>query len=428
LISKAEHEIFKRFNTVALARVAENEFQIPEEPPFWLLPFLQQGEEANFRVLFNDPLSFIANFLVDAEQKWEQKSIGGISSGIYSIQTGQSPELFYECRADQLHEEPVLLVELIGEGSPGVAYESVRAARSQRLSDNVGLSQNREDLGSAADTFLNGLPALSAVILNPMLKNSELSSVVFNTGFKNLYITPDFQFNTLFEEIFGVEQSQKIWSQVQLTTSKRNIGNIPVKTVRNQTRLMQVELSPAQLVKNNNNHREAISIVLRDVTNRICADNWLSTLSDRSTTTGLLNIEMMNRFIKNAIKRSDESNHNFGLLYLKISGFESINDTYGKMTGNSLLSALAERLIETINPVHTVFHLQIDEFALLLENTKGKRELSEIENRVKAAVNQSYQLRYLTHNASVKVGLAEYAKGNSPEELLNSAKSVMTKS
>lgn len=393
MIAKSIHDVFKRFNTVALARVSESEFQIPAEPPFWLLPFLDQGTEQAGRVVFDDELSFVANFLIDAEEKWRTKSFDELSSGIYSVQSGESPELFYECKADSLDGTPVLLIELVGEGSPSSAYESIRAARSQRLADeSSGVAFVQKQLAESVDPYLNGLPTFSA----HLGKSGQLSSVEFNSLFKSL----DFDLvdaDSTLASIFGVDRSNEILGRVKTALEANQADKWSYSQGGDVGQILQVELRPEQT--------GATHILIRDISDRSFADRRLNALAYRSPVTGLLNGQSLQRHSQLATECAQASGTMAGVLQLNIESFSGITSTYGKQAGESLLSAVSQRLLNTLSPIHSAFHLQEDQFCVIVECAASVEQLESIAAVVRAAMSKPYILRFLTHTIAVTVRL-----------------------
>lgn len=401
MVSKSDQAAFRRFNTVALARIAEGVFQIPEEPPFWLLPFLDQGKESNDQIIFDDPLSFIANFLIDGEDRWQLESVGGISSGVYSVQTNDSPELFYECRADFVRGEAVLLIELLGEGSPGAIHDAVRAARSQRLAGESGLGQTHLKQSFETNTYLSGMPSYEAFIS----EDGQIISESCNAAFRQVFASVLVGSPRILPCLESLNEFESVLAKVKSALNRGQVENWSVQMANEQERSIQLDVFPLENM--------TARLVVRDVSDRSCADRWLAGAADRSTVTGLLNGRSFNSRIDNAIKFFDELKSEpdkgaLGVLYFNVDGFNSINETYGRQAGDALLVAIAERAVSNIGPICTLFHFEADEFVVAVESLESGDSIDVFANSLRETLNEPYMLRFLTHDVSVCLGVAVY--------------------
>lgn len=394
MISDLEQKQFQRFNRVALARVSEGCFRLPDEPPFWLLPFLDEGCEADSVVSFNDPFSFVANFLVEAEEHWSQCVGHRISSGVYSIQKGDSPELFYECHADYLHEQELLLVELLGEGDPGGIHNSVRAIRSGRLAGETALGQVFRYSPSNSHHHLNGLPA-AEIILNNYV------GVVFER-YNQLYVER-FLSNgegSIFDSLAKTAPREQFLDRIaQLVESPRlsqwyiNIGN--------KGECFLAEVFPEK--------DSSLRVLIRDVTDQYSTARWLENTDRRSAMSGLLNSVSFEERVSDSIRATKGTSKQLGLAVVKVDGLVDVSDTYGVQTANHFISLVVERILSNTDPICSVFHFHDDEFVVLLESLSPSLNFEELIERLRAELNQQYMIGFLTHDLLVGVGLARYS-------------------
>ena len=84
--------------------------------------------------------------------------------------------------------------------------------------------------------------------------------------------------------------------------------------------------------------------------------------------TGLPNRFLIRRRINEAMVNSVNKGTFGALLYLDLDHFKTLNDTLGHQVGDSLLQAVAERLLKHTPPGATVARLGGDEFVMLLED------------------------------------------------------------
>ncbi|MFD5204809.1 putative bifunctional diguanylate cyclase/phosphodiesterase [Streptomyces sp. NPDC058375] len=123
-----------------------------------------------------------------------------------------------------------------------------------------------------------------------------------------------------------------------------------------------------------------------------------------------------------------------GLCYLDLDGFKAINDTLGHRTGDRLLAAVAARLTDCAendasrNPGGTrlVARLGGDEFAILVEDSAGTRELTDLAHSVLAALQQPFDLAGQRLSVSASIGVVERtAAGTSPTGLMQAADTTL---
>ena len=398
MISSSTQETLNRFNRVALTRIAVNEFDVPAEPPFWLLPFLDQGRKQKEHFVFDDELSFVANFLIDAEESWTARRFGGTTSGIYSIQSGDSPELFYECRADWLHGEAVLLVELLGEGSPGSIYESVRAARSQRLAEGTENGRQRNYLESAVDTSRNGLPVMQAALdSGDGVTQIRVNSALYGSDRNSMGAEPTI------EGHWGEPIAQEIRDRARSVRSRRQTVSWSMSLPGKDARMILVEAAPDA------GGSDSIELTITEVTEHAGTEQWLQAMDHRSRLTGLLNDATIDERIRVAAELAESRGKWLGLLNVSLDGFVSINLTYGRQAGEALLAAMAERLVAHLQPLYTVFHMGEDKFVVMLEQQDQTSDLKDISDSVWEALNKPYALRFLSQVISSQVDLTIYA-------------------
>ncbi|MBM7056495.1 putative bifunctional diguanylate cyclase/phosphodiesterase [Streptomyces durocortorensis] len=123
-----------------------------------------------------------------------------------------------------------------------------------------------------------------------------------------------------------------------------------------------------------------------------------------------------------------------GLCYLDLDGFKAINDTLGHRTGDRLLAAVAARLTDCAendasrNPGgnRLVARLGGDEFAILVEDSAGTQELTDLAHSVLAALQQPFDLAGQRLSVSASIGVVERtAAGTSPTGLMQAADTTL---
>ncbi|WP_267434562.1 GGDEF domain-containing protein [Sphingomonas sp. GM_Shp_1] len=86
----------------------------------------------------------------------------------------------------------------------------------------------------------------------------------------------------------------------------------------------------------------------------------------------------------------DSTNHSY-ILYLDLDGFKPVNDTYGHLTGDDLLRAVADRFCKVVRGQDVIGRLGGDEFAAILRGVSQK-EAEQIGEKLIAAARDPFHL------------------------------------
>lgn len=150
------------------------------------------------------------------------------------------------------------------------------------------------------------------------------------------------------------------------------------------------------LINQQTGSRQILSIAV-DISGRVEAETELAWLARHDSLSDLHNrhafeerlVECFAESTTNtAMERTAERAH-FGVMFIDLDGFKSINDTHGHNKGDQMIKAVAKVLIEQSRDCDFVARMGGDEFAILLRNFHqydldriAKRILSNLENIV----------------------------------------------
>lgn len=129
----------------------------------------------------------------------------------------------------------------------------------------------------------------------------------------------------------------------------------------------------------------------------------------------------------------DPRNGRIGLCYLDLDGFKAVNDTLGHRIGDRLLAAVAERLTDCAaqegphsSGAHLVARLGGDEFALLVEESTGTRQLTDLARCVLTALQKPFDLAGQRLSVSASIGVVERpVAGTSATGLMQAADTTL---
>ena len=101
--------------------------------------------------------------------------------------------------------------------------------------------------------------------------------------------------------------------------------------------------------------------------------------------TGLYNYHHFSKLLEQEYRRACRYHHAFSLLMIDIDNFKRINDCYGHLIGNEVLSQIAKLICQACRDVDWVCRYGGEEFAVLLPETNLK-EAQAVAERVRQTV------------------------------------------
>jgi diguanylate cyclase (GGDEF)-like protein len=134
--------------------------------------------------------------------------------------------------------------------------------------------------------------------------------------------------------------------------------------------------------------------------------------------------------LSTALEAAGSRTGRIGLCYLDLDGFKAINDTLGHRTGDRLLAAVAGRLTEcairTAPGGHLVARLGGDEFAVLVEDSTGTGQATDLAECVLAALQCPFDLAGQRIAVSASIGVVEReASGTTTTGIMQAADTTL---
>jgi diguanylate cyclase (GGDEF)-like protein len=145
--------------------------------------------------------------------------------------------------------------------------------------------------------------------------------------------------------------------------------------------------------------------------------------------TGLANRAMFHRRLRAALDRHHAAAGLIALLIVDLDDFKPVNDRYGHLAGDELLTAMGRRLLACVRDGDLVARLGGDEFAVLVEGLDGN-ELDGLARRIVERAAAPFPLTEGTVSVGVSIGVAIADAGPVPgmcsaDQLIHDADTAM---
>lgn len=146
-------------------------------------------------------------------------------------------------------------------------------------------------------------------------------------------------------------------------------------------------------------------------------------MANRDTLTGLANRRVLERRLQVLI----DGGTVFCLLMMDLERFKTINDHYGHLAGDELLRAFALRLKNNLRSDDTSARWGGDEFVVLLPCAlrDAMKRAQLLEQVLRGEYVLKMELRTVRVNLGISLGVAEYKPGETADQLLSRADSVL---
>lgn len=120
--------------------------------------------------------------------------------------------------------------------------------------------------------------------------------------------------------------------------------------------------------------------------------------------TGLPNRALLNQRLTSA---AVEGNH-FGLMFMDLDFFKSINDTLGHVVGDELLLEVASRILNAVRNDDLVARIGGDEFAVVVTNLKEDADLAILAQKIADSLAKPFNIEGINFFVTASIGVASY--------------------
>src|SRR5450759_132545 len=162
-----------------------------------------------------------------------------------------------------------------------------------------------------------------------------------------------------------------------------------------------------------------------DVTELRRAEERISYAAHHDALTNLANRTQFGEQLDQALKRVGRGEH-FAVLYLDLDNFKFINDTFGHLSGDELLKAVAGRLQNCVRKLDTLARLGGDEFGIIQAAVEQPSDVAYLAVRIQEALREPYDIADHCIIVEASIGIAMSPdNGVESEKLLKNADLAM---
>jgi len=137
--------------------------------------------------------------------------------------------------------------------------------------------------------------------------------------------------------------------------------------------------------------------------------------------TEVYNRRFLDQVIEKEISRADRRGTDLTFLVVDVDQFKSVNSRFGHLVGDKLLKQVAEVLKSTFRASDTVVRFGGDEFMVVLTETNDAQGQLAVARLLKRVDRWNRENSGAGFEMSLSCGLASYAKGTDPKEVIHAA-------
>ena len=147
-------------------------------------------------------------------------------------------------------------------------------------------------------------------------------------------------------------------------------------------------------------------------------NQMLETLSVTDSLTGLYNRSKLDAILHDELARFKRTQRQFSLLMLDIDHFKTLNDTFGHVTGDEILAAVAQILLQSVRSIDYAARYGGDEFIIILVETSADMAQKTAERIRSQVENMRYSVDGSTISVTVSIGIVQCQRDDGTPTML----------
>ena len=342
-------------------------FEVVQSTPSWvskLVPSINNGDNVDLA----EVSLFLSDFLIDAHEFWKLHSSGQVHSGIWTEALQDDDNLHLEAIAASAGPDQYLVINNVND-----AYvrqqETLQVARELLISNDRVIEKHdymHERLRSVL--MQQHLGAEGNLPIREAIQYASIGVVITDIEFHISESNPSSY--KIFEMEVGLSDQSPIDVILNLLNKQFPEKDRIFETQSGWTGELYWHLPP--------NYHKWIQLGIhpvKDENGNLC--NWIFTTSDVTRVKYLLQTnedlslhdaltKLPNRqYFWQTLDQTIASQTPFYVIYLDISNFKNINELYGHLTGDQLLTQVAQRLRSLVPERDFIARIGADEFAIV---------------------------------------------------------------
>ncbi len=171
--------------------------------------------------------------------------------------------------------------------------------------------------------------------------------------------------------------------------------------------------------------KNAVQVIVRDVTERKKAAEQVEYLAYHDSLTGILNRNSMYEHLNEMVRSSDHNGQLSAVMFLDLDRFKMINDTFGHSVGDILLKQVTIRLNSCLQEGVTLYRYGGDEYVIIMQHTEHHKVRLLAEKLIDILTAPFIiQDRQMFISTSIGISLYPY-DGDNVEALIQNADTAM---
>lgn len=216
--------------------------------------------------------------------------------------------------------------------------------------------------------------------------------------------------------------------QLEIMYDQIIAGRSPIEPIETRIRCKDGSYIPVEM------HREAYKTgddwiivgIARDISRRKETDQRLLKMAHYDSLTGLPNRNLFFTTLQMGLTQALLSNWQLAVVTVDLDDFNNVNETWGHLVGDQMLTELGQRLTNCLNVSDTVGRMDGDEFALILMIREGQADPLQTVERVREKLREPFHLAGQLTAMTASIGIALYpTDGDDAHGLIKHANTAM---
>lgn len=176
-----------------------------------------------------------------------------------------------------------------------------------------------------------------------------------------------------------------------------------------------------------NSDRQANEVyAIRDLRERIKAEERISYLAHNDVLTGLPNRTSLNRELNRVLRNAEPTREPFAVMCLDLDRFKDVNDVMGHDAGDSVLEEAARRMVRAIGDKGFLARVGGDEFIVVQNRHRQPEGIEMLATALQEAFRESFEVEFQVVQLGISAGIALYPQnGTNMHELLSNADTAL---